>query len=64
MKNPKISLAAMAQRLTALNGLGVDPKSTEGLAALFATASKADATPKMQPARWQVLPAKGQSISL
>jgi len=38
----------MAKRLTALNGLGVDPKATDGLAALFDTASKSAATPMMQ----------------
>ena len=49
-KNPKNALAAMAQRLTALNGLGVDARATAGLDALLATAAKApaDAVPMMQ----------------
>ncbi len=45
--DPRRAYLSMANRLTALNGLGVCPGATDGLAAMFAEAAKNSATPMM-----------------
>lgn len=45
--DPRVALAAMGRRMTALNGLTVNESGNDGLAALFANAAANKATPMM-----------------